>query len=287
MQNDKKTGIKYAGFEDGKIYFSSLQYLVERIKNNKNMELKIPIAPYKIDLPFCIAGLVCLDDWIKFLFLNNNAHRRLIESIEFAELAKQTMRSAIKKPKIVNGKYEVYLRDNKFWPLIWWKLSEIYAPLQYNLVKRVLHPTKNNTIFEIGCATGNLTVRCARDARSVMGVDNSKYLIERAEKRKEKLGLKNCRFVYDEYPCYLRQKFDYTIAFNTSFVKEKFYDHIFPSREVLIVNFVSNDSKEAEEVLKNQGLSNFEKNYRIETTKETWKELGERLYIAVNHLEMK
>ncbi len=40
MQNDKKTGIKYAGFEDGKIYFSSLQYLVERIKNNKNMENK-------------------------------------------------------------------------------------------------------------------------------------------------------------------------------------------------------------------------------------------------------
>jgi ubiquinone/menaquinone biosynthesis C-methylase UbiE len=77
-----------------------------------------------------------------------------------------------------------YDRDSKWNPAIQMERGRI-IPL--------LDPRNSDTILEIGCGTGRLTIPIARMCKSVVGVDFSECMLEVANRKSE--GYKNIQYV--------------------------------------------------------------------------------------------
>jgi len=264
--------------------FSSREFLWECVEGNPYMYIKLEEPLGSLKLPFCSAVLVSYDSWTRH-FAYSNAHRRLIESRQFAGSIKSFTRWLINN--ILSGYKEFDLDELSLYGSIYEKFFEVHAPIQYDAVQRFLNPKKNQTILEIGCATGNLSHRLANDVKEVTGMDSSKTYLKRAIKRAKKLGLRNCKFINATYPYNLSRKFDYTIIFNLSLEGEKYMDHLFPSKEVLYGAFLGGEDeliiKTSRRVRKI--IHNFEKNYEILLKTETPEEIGEILPLTLMHMK--
>ena len=280
--SQKKDFIHFTG---DKIEYSSVEYLRESLESNKYMTLVFDDALGAVRLPFCSTMLIRGDSWARHL-IYSDAHRRLLKSKEFADSIKPFTRWSINK--MLDG-FEGTVDVDKIslYRPIYEKLFSVHAPIEYDAVHKFLNPKKDETILEIGCATGNLSHLLANDVREVTGVDGSKPYIKYARKKAKKLGLKNCRFINAVYPCNLG-KYDYTIAFNMHFGTEEFKNHLFPSKEVLIGGFIGNARAEQIEDGWNKvrkTIDNFEKNYEIQVKQENLEELGEFMSFALLHMK--
>jgi len=96
-----------------------------------------------------------------------------------------------------------------------WNIDDTYesfSQMQYEIgmdALEMLNPKPGELILDIGCGTGNLTVKIAekvtsshkrgdqndRECGKVIGIDKDKTMIEGAQKRKEIRGLDNLHFM--------------------------------------------------------------------------------------------
>jgi 2-polyprenyl-3-methyl-5-hydroxy-6-metoxy-1,4-benzoquinol methylase len=65
----------------------------------------------------------------------------------------------------------------------WFHNNAAKRELRWQEVLRMLEPSVDDRVLEIGCATGDHVLRLARLCREVVGIDNSTAAIERAEAR--------------------------------------------------------------------------------------------------------
>jgi len=293
MQNThKKAKEDYVRLRPDKyIEFSSEGYLWEVLEKNAYVDVTFLGIPGLDRLPFCSAFVLKTGpgaSGARFLAYSD-AHRKVIESKEFADLAKPYVKWGIKKMKrgheIGVHEIEVYLDDLSLHTPISDRLFKVHAPFEYNIIQKYLNPKRNETILEVGCLTGRLSMMLAKEVRKVVGIDRSRPYIKTAKKRAKNLGLRNCRFINARYPHDFSERFDYTIMFQVPFGGKEFRDHLFPSEEVLIGELFSSRTKEIEEVWKRKTESNFRKNYKIRLSQENFEEMGNNMYFIVAHLE--
>jgi SAM-dependent methyltransferase len=279
-------GNNYVLLEGGKLKYSSRELLFEVVETNNPIDVFFHAPLGNVRLPFCSAYLSTIDDWVEYL-MYSEPHRKLMESMEFAEIAKPFVRWYIRN-ELNDRKPKVNFQRNNLYAPVVDRLHEVHAPLQYDLVKKVLNPKTDETVLEIGCGTGETSVRLAKDVRSVTGVDRVGSQIAWARKKAEKAGVKNCRFLTADYPYELGQEFDYTIAFNVPFTDEKYRHHLFPSRKILSGGFIRLDpaggpelnEKALEKV--NRSINNLSENYIAHISEEEfWGKLGLFIYSHV------
>jgi len=283
--NSSKGG--YVRFERGKIQYSSLEYLLGSLENNMQMSLIVPDALGEVILPFCSALLVKEDPWAMH-YLHSDAHRKLMESEKFSDSIRPLCMWYIKKC-LERSKEKIILDDLNLYVPVYEKLFDVHAPIEYEAVKRVLKPKKNETVLEIGFATGNLSHLLAKDVKEVTGIDKHKSYVKYAMRKAKKLGLENCRFVHADYPCKIKD-FDYAVAFNVTFSSEKFRNHVFPSDEALIgvtVNRATNEGiKNMDEEIR-KAVANFKNNYDVQIRQENPEELGKFMNLVLIHMNKK
>ena len=66
--------------------------------------------------------------------------------------------------------------------------------LESELILSVLKPREKDLILDVGCGTGNYSLKLAKFGCNVVGIDPSKDMIERAVEKSKNLGLSNVRF---------------------------------------------------------------------------------------------
>jgi len=77
----------------------------------------------------------------------------------------------------------------------WFHNNAAKRALRWKEVVRMLKPDARDRILEIGCATGEHSIRLAKLVREVVGVDLAPTAIARARERAETAGAGNVRFV--------------------------------------------------------------------------------------------
>lgn len=82
-----------------------------------------------------------------------------------------------------------------------WNINEFLdtGKVQWNQIKKLLiryeaYPQKGIAL-DIGCGTGRIALAMSNDFEKVVGVDVSEVMIEKANRNKETLGIKNIEFI--------------------------------------------------------------------------------------------
>jgi len=67
--------------------------------------------------------------------------------------------------------------------------------IETSLVFKLLPPDRKWHVLDVGCGTGNFTVKLARSVKSVVGVDISESMLEKARKKIRELKLSNATVI--------------------------------------------------------------------------------------------
>ncbi|MFQ5997793.1 MAG: class I SAM-dependent methyltransferase [Candidatus Bathyarchaeia archaeon] len=280
-----REGEDFINFDGTKIGFSRIEYVENLIERNPKVSTRIVGLNEELFIPFTAALLSRVDPWTQ-LFLFSRLHRLLIISHEFGVIAKPFAKWLVKK-MATHDRKKMDLVDLESYAPIYGKLFEVHAPLEYRMVKQIVNPSVDASILEVGCATGNLALMLANDARKVVGIDLAKHLIAHAEKQKQMKGILNCEFKLSEYPrTALQEEFDYLVSMNLHFSMESMRGHIFPAKKVLVGGFTHNklDFFSSREKI-NKMVQNFSDNYSAKIFSEKCAEFGEDLTFDLIYLE--
>ncbi len=90
-------------------------------------------------------------------------------------------------------------KSYKFWDRVsGWSQAESAANsalVKYINSKFGIHIKPDDTVLDFGCGTGRITLRIARNANKVYGVDISGGMLERAELNRENQNIDNASFI--------------------------------------------------------------------------------------------
>jgi len=157
-------------------------------------------------LPFPVAYIL-MNDKVLNQMTYSERHFDLFTSPDFVEIAKPYARTMIEATEPSN------MDDEKTFVAVYEAVFDCHADCQYDIMKRLLKPRGKETVLEVGCASGNLTVKLARDVGHVTAVDTSEVFIERAKQKGKEAGADNVDFLVKRYPFDVKEDFDYMIAF--------------------------------------------------------------------------
>ncbi len=74
-----------------------------------------------------------------------------------------------------------------------WSMDPGYKKGLLRLADMAVH--ENDRVLDVGCGTGSATVLAASKAKDVIGIDLSPHMIDLAQKKVAKMGLKNTQLV--------------------------------------------------------------------------------------------
>ncbi|MGH9805970.1 MAG: class I SAM-dependent methyltransferase [Terriglobia bacterium] len=77
----------------------------------------------------------------------------------------------------------------------WFHNNAAKRDLRWREVLRMLEPGEQDRVLELGCATGEHSLRLAPFVREIVGVDSADAAIDRARERAESLGVHNASFL--------------------------------------------------------------------------------------------
>jgi len=77
----------------------------------------------------------------------------------------------------------------------WFHNNAAKRERRWNEVLRMLEPRKGDRVLEIGCATGEHSLRLAKLVSEVVGVDSADAAIARAREQAVSTGVRNARFI--------------------------------------------------------------------------------------------
>jgi SAM-dependent methyltransferase len=245
------------------------------------------LSPVK--LPFGIAFLTGVDPYMHS-FLYSNAHIKLMESQKFAKTCIPLLDRRIYDmiENVQTDKPKGNLQKKEEFAPVMDSLFEVHAPFQQEIIKTRIDLTENDSVLEIGSATGNLTVKLAKNAERILGIDENKFYNKIAIKKAKSMGLHNCEFSTREYP-YDVGEFDYVVCFgvNAGETYQNFRGHDFPADKIILGGFTNSifpyTKKEKGE--RKKSFKDFQKRYSVKTSLEKIEEIGDKMSIEVIHLK--
>ncbi len=215
-----------------------------------------------LSLPLATSAMIHTDDYVKNRYMTGAFYRSIIKSKSFEDLAKDYMKSKLRRIHEKKIDFSVVDSDPKFSP-IYDMLFEYDSEVQYHIVKEHLDMKSSDSILEIGSSTGNLITKLAKHVKKAVGIDVSQAYNSYAAEKALGLGLKNCEFVTGEYPADLKDEFDYAVSF--SFVPE-LITGMLPKKLLWGMRFseeIFTDSWTHERFMDTEVLAKFGKNYEV------------------------
>jgi SAM-dependent methyltransferase len=228
-------------------------------------------------LPFPVAYILTNDKVLNQLTYSKR-HFDLFTSPDFVEIARPYARTMIEATGPSN------MDDKKTFVAVYEAVFDCHADCQYDIMKRLLKPSGKETVLEVGCASGNLTIKLARDVGHVTAVDTSEAFIERARQKGKEVGVDNVDFIVKRYPFDVNEDFDYMIAFGCPLEPGRI-----PASKAAIgvFNDKRDTNKECARFCKSVMLSakKFDKFRKAEIVREEWPSIGNVMETVVLYME--
>jgi hypothetical protein len=241
---------------------------------DENEIVRVEVGGIEMFLPFGAAYIITNDGMLSS-FVYSQSHFDLFGSPEFAEIAKPYAR------RVIEATCPFYADKEKTFVPVYEAMFECHVDKQYALAKELLGPSGKERVLEVGCASGNLALRLAKDVGHITAVDVSEAFIERANQKKKEAGIEGVDFLAKKYPFEVKEDFDCMIMFGMPPEPGR----IPASKAVIGALHIKN--KEAEGMFKRMSLAaeKFDNFSRTEILKEEWPSFGNTMETTVLYME--